>query len=216
MNIENFYNLIVYINLDSRPDRKLLVEKEFAKLGIDPIRIPGQVFTKTNNSNANGVAGCILSHMKALQLALETKSNILIFEDDVKFINDFATIIPKALDEISDMAWDMLYFGGNICNTVTQISPHLGELTWAQSTHAYSVNRNFVEKLLNSIPNQIYPLDLTYTHNIIPNNNCYITIPMVAVQQKSFSDIEGQEVEYESWMEKRFYANLVKMDIDKK
>ena len=216
--MNKIFDAVFYINLDSRPDRKDMILKEMDKLPLNmiPQRVKGMVFNGRYNENlspedikkANGIMGCMLSHLSILHWAFKRNASVLIFEDDAKIINDYNKIIPNALAQLpSD--WDMLYFGGNICNTITQVSENIGKLSHAQSTHAYAVNKNFVETLITYIDTtQVMPLDLIYAYHVIPNHNCYITIPMVAVQQASFSDIENAHVEYETWMEGRFYQNL--------
>jgi GR25 family glycosyltransferase involved in LPS biosynthesis len=209
MKLQDMFPLIVYINLDSRPDRRKEAEKEFEKLGIDPVRIPGQVYSGTNNKSWNGIIGCMQSHLIALSIAKEANCNIMIFEDDVKFINDAEKVIPLALDELSALDWHMQYFGANLLKPCYQVTPHLARLTHGQSTHAYGVNVKFIDKLLTYIPlNEICPIDLRYANNAIPNNSCFITIPMVAVQRDSYSDIEGVQANYESYLERRFKDNL--------
>jgi hypothetical protein len=51
---------------------------------------------------------------------------------------------------------------------------------------------------------------MIYT-NIVPNINAYITVPMTVTQRNSYSDIEGQYVEYESYLERRYLENLVEL-----
>lgn len=217
---DKFFDATFYINLDERPDRKEKIIEEMNRLDlcVKYQRIPGVIYNGEYDSDIalspdqikhfNGIMGCMLSHLSILHWALKHSATILIFEDDAKLINDFDTIIKGALLELPKN-WDMLYLGGNICNTVEQISPHLGRLSHSQSTHAYAVNKNFVGKLIEYIdPYNAVPLDLIYAYKVIPENNCYITVPMVAVQRASFSDIENAYVEYESWMEDRFYKNL--------
>lgn len=214
--MNKFFDASFYINLDSRPDRNEMFLGEAKKIGITPQRVKGIVFNGQYNSNlsddeikkANGIMGCMLSHLSILYWAVRRNASVLIFEDDAKFINNYSEITKNALLELPEN-WDMLYFGGNICNTITQITPHIGKLSHAQSTHGYAVNKKFIQTLIDYIdPSQVVPLDLTYAYKAIPNHNCYITIPMVAVQQASFSDIENANVEYETWMEQRFYQHL--------
>jgi GR25 family glycosyltransferase involved in LPS biosynthesis len=214
--MNKFFDAIFYINLDSRTDRKEMILNEASKVGIQPQRVKGMLFNGQyeNNlspdqiKNANGIMGCMLSHLSILYWANKHNASVLIFEDDAKFINDYNKIVPSALAQLPE-DWDMLYLGGNICNTITQVSENIGRLSHAQSTHAYAVNRKFTQTLIDYIDTkQVIPLDLTYAYKVIPNHNCYITIPMVAVQQASFSDIENTNVEYETWMEGRFYQHL--------
>jgi GR25 family glycosyltransferase involved in LPS biosynthesis len=210
MQLAELFPLVCYTNMDYRPDRNTYAWQEISKLGLIPVRIPGVVYTGTNSTVLNGQIGCGLAHLNGLKLAKERNQNVLMFEDDVKFINDYPHIIQDALNELPEQ-WDMLYLGGNICRSIFQVTPHLGKLTHAQSTHAYGVNRNFLDKILNS-ENRILqrPIDLIYAEELIPANNCYITIPMIAIQKTDFSNIENRKVDYSSWMEYRFYEQLIR------
>lgn len=210
MIISEFFPLQYCMNMDFRPDRWIKVQEEFTKIGIKPIRISGEIYTGTGDKTFNGQIGCGLTHLKILKLAKEQNQNVLIFEDDAIFINDYSIVIPEALDELQE--WDMLYLGGNICSPIYQVSTHLGKLTHAQSTHAYGVNKNFLDKLINYIEPKITTtiIDVMYANEIVPTNNCYIMIPMVAIQKDDYSDIEGRKVNYSSWMEKRFQDQLVR------
>ena len=215
MNFTELFPLITYINLDSRQDRNLLALEEFKKLDINPIRISGTLVNVSDNKMASGILGCTLSHIKCLEMALEKKQNIFIFEDDIKFIhsNETKTILDECCEELNGIDWDMFYIAANVLKPIYQETKYLGRLTHAQSTVGYCVNYRFVEKLLSYIPrNQIIPIDLVYTNNVIPNHNCFISIPMLGVQRNSFSDIEGKQVDYESYLEKRYDANLVRFD----
>lgn len=210
MKFTELFPLITYINLDSRQDRDRLAKKEFEKLAIDPTRVSGTVIRATDNPMWNGVLGCTLSHIRCLEMALEQRQNIFIFEDDIKLVDDSFQDIDKCFDEINKIDWDMLYLGGNVLKPIYQKTEHVGKLTHCQSTVAYGVNKNFLKKLISYIPrNNIIPIDLVYTNKVIPNNNCFISIPMTIVQRDSFSDIEGKQVQYESYLQKRYNKNLI-------
>jgi len=214
MNFTELFPLITYINLDFRQDRDLLAREEFKKLDINPIRISGTVVNIPNNKMAAGILGCTLSHIKCLEMALEKKQNIFIFEDDIKFIpaNETKTILNKCCEELDKIDWDMFYIAANVLKPIYQETKHLGRLSHSQSTVAYGANYKFIEKLLSYIPrNQIIPIDLVYTNSGVPHHNCFISVPMLGVQRNSFSDIEGKQVDYESYLEKRYDANLVRL-----
>ena len=214
MKFVELFPLITYINLDSRQDRNLLAKKEFKKIGIEPLRISGTVVNVPNNKMASGVLGCTLSHIRCLEMALEKKQNIFIFEDDIKFVpsNETKTILDECCEELNEIDWDMFYIAANVLKPIYQETKHLGRLTHAQSTVAYGANYKFIEKLLSYIPrNQIIPIDLVYTNSVVLHHNCFISIPMLGVQRDSFSDIEGKQVQYESYLEKRYDANLVRL-----
>lgn len=191
------------INLDERKDRLVESERELEKLKIDNVvRFPA---IKANT----GVIGCATSHLYCLGTALNQNKNALIFEDDIMFINDYKEIFEESQKELENLDWAIWYLGGNICDTITQVSPHLGGLTHAQSTHALAVNIKYIPTLLTIIPRYYnVPLDLIYSGIIVKNLPCYISIPMMAIQRPSYSDIEGQFADYTGWMEKRFFDQL--------
>lgn len=197
------------INLDERQDRLLESTNELEKLEIENVvRFPA---IRANT----GVIGCATSHLYCLGLAKKNQKHALIFEDDVMFINNYKEIFEqsqKELEEIGD--WAIWYLGGNICNTITQVTPHLGRLSHAQSTHALAINLKYIDTILTIIPTFYnIPLDLVYSGTIVQNFPCYISIPMMAIQRPSYSDVENTFADYTSWMEKRFFDQLKPLTI---
>ena len=70
----------LYINLDSRPDRKKHVEGQLSIVGIQAER-----FTAIRLEN--GALGCSMSHLKCLEIAKANNwPHILIIEDDILFL----------------------------------------------------------------------------------------------------------------------------------
>ena len=69
MDIINKYHF--YINLEKRVERKILCEKELQKLGIN----------KPNRFNAIeneiGLIGCVLSHIKCIEIAKKNNYNYI-------------------------------------------------------------------------------------------------------------------------------------------
>ncbi|GIU69780.1 MAG: hypothetical protein KatS3mg002_1016 [Candidatus Woesearchaeota archaeon] len=205
------YNAFL-VNLPERGDRLSKSIDELQNFGIiKNLMIYPAIKTE------NGVIGCAFSHLNILGISSNEKENkhVLIFEDDVKFLPNARENFELALKDLEEVEWDMFYLGGNICNTITPVTKHLGKLSHAQSTHAYMVNKNFISRLLLEIPRYYAtPLDLIYT-SIIPTINAFISIPeMIAVQRPSYSDIEKRDVEYESWMIDRYKSHL-KLPLDK-
>lgn len=209
------FPLQVVINLDKRPDRlKQCMEKEFPKIKSRPIRKPGVLFTNTNNQWWNGAIGCLLSHFQALEAAACLESNIFIFEDDVSFIgnkDDIYKNLNSACRELEKIEWDMFYIGGNILKSFQQVTPHLAKLEHCQSTVSYGVNKKFVHTLLKYIDltHIDRPIDVIYADTVVPKHNCFISIPMLVIQRDSFSDIEGKEINYSEYLERRYKENFI-------
>jgi group I intron endonuclease len=217
MEFNSLFPLQTVINLDQREDRlKLCMEEEFPSFNMHPIRKPGILFTEGPNPWWNGAIGCMLSHLSILKAAMYMDVNVFIFEDDIKFIkgkHGIRNAIGCGCEELKDLDWDMFYLGANILKPFNQVTPHLAKLNFAQSTCSYGVNKKFIPKLLSyfDLNNIVEPIDMTYATKVIPNCNAYITVPIVAIQRDSFSDIEQTDVNYSSYLEKRYWDNLIKL-----
>lgn len=216
MNFSKLFPTTIYMNLDKRPDRKKLAEKEFEKIGIKPVRMPGVIFKGTSNERLNGILGCMFAHIECLHYGLERNTNIFIFEDDIKFLDypNLKEIVDTASSELNDIEWDMFYLSANILRPFYQVSTHLAKLNHAQNTSGYGVNIKFIQKLLDYLPtnNITQPwIDVIYADTVIPNNNCYVTVPMVGCQRNNYSDIEQMEVRYEDYFQSRYDTNFVPM-----
>jgi len=210
----DFFDCIFCVNLDKRVDRWEESKLEFSKIGIlDRIeRISGIITNRFDDQKRNASYGNHLSHAECLRRAKERDlSNCLIFEDDVKFINKPLEILEEAVKELPK-DYDIFYLGANTEKTLYRVSAHLARLTFAYSTHAYCINKHLFERLylMNLDPDVIHN-DVEYNHFIVRNNKCYSPIPLIAVQRKSYSDIEDREMNYD-WMEKRFNENLINVD----
>jgi GR25 family glycosyltransferase involved in LPS biosynthesis len=191
MELYDLFPLIYCINLDKRKDRWDDAQEEFEKVGIKPKR-----FSAIENNNS--AYGCYLSHVKILEEAEKKRQNVLIFEDDIEFINYDKDFISSALEEMYYFPWwDMLYLGGNILKPFYQVSNYWAKLNHCQSTHAYGINKHFVSRLLEWLKKKSSILDVLYADNIVPFNNCYITVPMMAIQRTDYSDIEKREMTYD-------------------
>lgn len=216
----NYFDAIYCINLDHRKDRWETVSKEFWNWGLENrvTRIPGTVVHDFDNPKRNACYGNHLSHAKCLDDALVNKYHrILIFEDDVKFINNPIDVLMKATQQLPPF-WDLFYLGANLERPAYQVTENLAKLTFAYSTHAYAVNmmnQELVDLLLkiNRNPDTIHN-DVKISE-VIPYFCSFICIPMVAIQSASYSDIEKGYMDY-SWMEDRFNTQLVKKDVGNK
>lgn len=213
MNFKELFPLQVVINLDKREDRlKQCMEEEFPKINTIPIRKPGVIVDVAPTAWWNGAVGCMLSHYHILESAVLLDTNVFIFEDDISFITPDPTyVLDNACEELSNMEWDMFYIGGNLMKSARQVSFSLAKLTHCQSTVAYGVNKKFIKKLLSYINLTLIdrPIDMIYADTVIPNHNCFISVPMLVVQRDSYSDIEGDIVKYKDYLEKRYWYNLI-------
>jgi GR25 family glycosyltransferase involved in LPS biosynthesis len=204
MNPFDFFNFMACINLERRTDRWEESLIEFDKLGIYVTR-----FNAIESSDSS--YGNHLSHASILKFAKEKNlDNVLIFEDDVEF---FPGAKRNLINSIKDLPedWDMFYLGANLdVYKAYKITTHLAKLTGAFATHAYAVRHTLFDKLID-INMDITTIhnDVSYANLIHPNYKCYLTLPLVAGQRNSYSDIQKKIMSSNDMFKSRLRSNLV-------
>lgn len=223
----NKFDKIYYLNLDSREDRKNIIESHLDKFKIKAERIPGTVISSEEVSLYNkemildeynlelapARIGCTLTHLKAIQAAKNAGAkNVLIFEDDAFIFEEHIEAFKEAIRELEYLPkWDMLFLGANVLSPIYQLSPHIGKLTGAYCAHAYAVNSHFYDKIL-SYPFDVFKVIDEYLFNEMrnPNYNIYTVLPILSTQYESYSNIESKDVNYRDVLVNSYKDNLNK------
>ena len=154
--LNDYFHEIWFINLNRREDRKKEVTEEFERFGIAAQRfeaIDGKIFNfpQEFKNMRRGAAAIYLSHLKLIQYAKEKKlRNILIFEDDVEFDDHFMEDFQEGLKSLPNN-WNMLYLGGNQKKLPIVIQGKFCKLKEVKTTHAYAINGNFFDTVLERL-----------------------------------------------------------------
>lgn len=196
----DFFDAVYYINLDSRIDRRELFEKRIKELDIPAIRFSGIVPEEGNyrrlpdeQPRRHFHIGCTLSHQALIKNAKDMNyKNILIFEDDCLFLDNFkekAQIYANELKTIEK--WDLFYFGGDPTTTGKFITEHLWKIDGGvYQTHAYAVNNSAYDKILSIDANTIQSIDTSFAQS--DNSfNMILGKDLLVIQDESFSDLWG-------------------------
>jgi len=211
----NRFDIIYYINLDKREDRKTQLLQELNKMNIDMNkvkRIPGVI-------SHLSCLGCSLAHLNALlDFQQNNYNNCLILEDDFTFKHDQKTTFD-VLNNFwnSGKQWDVLMMSGNIRKYAPTDHKNIYKVTDAQLASGYSVNKNFLPILLNNYQdgiNQLSKLEKRrselcldiYWKVLQPKSNWFVLYPKIGCQRPGFSDIENRDVNYN-----RFEINDIKV-----
>ncbi len=206
----DFFEEIYCINLDHRTDRWEHAQREFESVGVlDRV----QRFSAL--SNKDGRLGLIKSVLVLIKMAKEKGlKNILIFEDDVHFINDTVPTLEKALSQIGTLDWWLLYLGANThepLQLITKSKPNILILKKGFATHSLCYNKKtydfFIRKYetLEKVEFEDI-LDVFMANYFQRKNLCLVTNPIIATQYDSYSDIEKHNVQY-GFIEERFKDN---------
>jgi GR25 family glycosyltransferase involved in LPS biosynthesis len=133
--------------------------------------------------------GCLLSHQEII-----TKSytcgldRILILEDDVQFVSDFAEQY-KAMKSQIPSDWSLLYFGGNEMGMQEKVSENILKINHMLMTHAVGIHHTAYAPLLSLLQSSDTPVDVVYAM-LQKTHPCYAFYPYLAWQRAGWSDIE--------------------------
>jgi hypothetical protein len=203
--LNEFFDKIYCINLDSRPDRweecisifekkNLVVERVSA---IKPI-VSGLGHVKDAEKSLRDTHIGILKNAKNLNL-----KNILIFEDDIEFCDLLDDYTGQPMDvrfensiKFLPEEWDVLYLGSGIdTDAKSHIGGELYKLGFAHCCHSVSVNGRFLDTIINYLEQSDEPIDIVYSR-LMGDNKIYSFSPNLISQRPSFSDIQRMNVNY--------------------
>lgn len=207
-NVYNNIDIIYYINLDYRIDRKESFLNEMKKINFPENKIKRFSAIK----HERGEIGCSQSHINILREFINSNhNNCIIFEDDFVFNNniDIKTIKNNLkLFFDNNIDYDVVMLAGVISNYKYTNHKFLIKIDNAQTTSGYMISKKFAKKLLD---NYIEGEELLRTHNrdyykfyaidqywkkLQENNKWYMFNPIFGKQIESYSDIEKRFTNY--------------------
>ncbi len=193
----------VYINVDTRTDRRISFEKQTSNFQFPIERISATVLSEediktlgiTKNKDPRQhfkVAGAYSHYNIISEAQKQNLSNILIFEDDCIFMEGFEKKFKNLLSELPNQNWDILYLGGEPNNDCIKVTENIYECTGGvYGAHAYLVNNVFFDKLLSYNPKDFTTIDYFYV-NFPMDRMFYISKECLVYQDdESFSDLWG-------------------------
>jgi GR25 family glycosyltransferase involved in LPS biosynthesis len=192
----------LYINLESRVDRKQHIEQLLKEtLGMKHVMRVNAI------KQEQGWKGCTLSHILAVNIAKKLGySQVFIVEDDMTFPNNNPEQLHTNYTHFIQQrfALDVLFLGANIMQAQALPAPHhtnILKLKQVCSSVAYVLSASFYDKWINMLKQSIVqgvPLDV-YWQNLIQQSNAYVVLPLCVSQLKDYSDIEKKTVDYD-WL----------------
>lgn len=199
---------VIYINLDSRTDRNEEVINELTQINMDMSKVHRLSAVKRKW----GALGCSLSHIACLKTIQERGwKRTLILEDDVGFEGKNVERWNTGVNDINNMIksdkYDVIFLGGFVRDPEGPLKTTYNTLLQTKNTsctHAYIIKADYVPKLLEHTeiavqmmmkepPNvKQFHLDNAWSA-LMAQDRWFISIPTLAYQRDSFSDIEGKQ-----------------------
>ena len=196
----DYIDAILYINLAHRTDRKEHILDEIHKLCTDDSKIHRIDAIKREN----GAFGCGLSHIKALEYALEHEwKTVLIVEDDF-------TCKPVSMNDHISLLFEYDFDVGLLSHNSLRYSDTDNDFVkraiYAQTTSAYIIKRDYIPVLLQNIKEAIDDMakngrrhenciDIHWT-SLQLKDKWYTLYPAIGYQYGNHSDIENRFCEY--------------------
>jgi GR25 family glycosyltransferase involved in LPS biosynthesis len=180
---------IYCINLDEREDRWLKMEDQFNKIDYNVQRVEAEVGTEDDfnpNNRTMGQLGCLKSHLKVIEDAIENDyENILIFEDDVVICDDFNERLIKMMNYVPEN-WATIYLGGNCYHEHEKhipyketVNKYIKRNNQVYGTWAIIINKKIFENLKHLYKYRIYNADGVHVHIIQKNYESYSILPFM-------------------------------------
>lgn len=202
MKVLNYFSKAYYINLDSRVDRKESFEKQIEDLNLkverfSAITVEPYTTLKWEDANRHFKEGCIKSHLEIVKLAKKQNlDNVLIFEDDCIFSENFIQKATNTCNQLYNKEWDLFYLG---CDPNGECIPFSGTKNLrlatkgAYQTHAYAINKRFYNRMLTIDPGNIPNIDIWLLHE-----KCIALIAdeLLVRQSDGFSDNFNMNIKF--------------------
>jgi glycosyl transferase family 25 len=191
---------VYYINLKHRTDRNAHIIKE-----LDKMKLKYKRFDAIRDEV--GIIGCGKSHLAVLKKAKKKNlKNVLVFEDDFKFIvdkktfwNEMNTFFKKEID------YDALMLSYNSLESI-KFDDQLIKILDAQTASGYIINQKLYDPLIKLWEDALPLLEESgnrwhYSNDMVwkqlqPIKNWYAFNNRIGKQMMSYSDLEHKIVDY--------------------
>ena len=183
---------ILYINLDSRKDRREHIENLLCDM-------PNVERVSAIKDERGGYFGCVRSHILCLKIALARRyENVIILEDDFKY-KDNRNLATMDIPE----EYDMLLLSNLVINKDTvKYDDKFDRVFKCQWTSGYLIHQNFYQKLIDTFEESLKKLYEDYSrcnyldiywNKIFKDSLILKHKNMIGTQlENNFSDIKGR------------------------
>jgi glycosyltransferase involved in cell wall biosynthesis len=190
---------VLYINLDSRTDRRENVESQLSSVGLQFERFPAIL-------HKNGAVGCSLSHLRCLERAKEQNlPSVMIVEDDLVWTKQ-PHEIRAAIESLETVDYTVAVLCPSFSSpNATRVNGQFVNGTTCQTTLAYICKQesydtliaNYkegIEKLTDGEEYEKFGLDQYWKR--LQSSGWVFAYPTLGRQNSGFSDILKTDVDY--------------------
>lgn len=196
----DYFQKIYVINLPERFDRMY----ETKNL-LDEYEIPFERFEATKYEH--GYFGLVLTMKSMFKYCLDNGiERVLVFEDDVKFVEgkEFTNnTMQTCVNGLTTLDWGQFYLGLQHVKPFNKfVQPNILPVEHGYSTHAVAYNKHCMENFMNNYVDQ--PIDNYFVNSYQQFHKSFCSYPLLATQRKGFSNIGGQEIDWDIYITPNF------------
>jgi len=190
MNPFAYFDMVYYINLSKRKDRKESVLKQFQRINLKPQRFNAI-------EREIGWHGARDSHLELIKQARRNGyKRILVFEDDIEILETDLNYYQELFAEIEATGnWHLLYLSANTHCPLQKSSKLLYTAEYCLGLHSVAYNKYVYDLILSEKETGI--IDLFYQDKILPYGRSYVADRICTTQINDYSDIDKKFVNQE-------------------
>jgi len=216
MNLKDFFDKVVCINLDWRADRWQRFQENVASAGwpfreierfpaVDGHKVPAPGWWRAGG----GAWGCHQSHVRILQQAIqEGAESVLILEDDAVLPQRFPEVVEEFLAKLPGAAdWDAIMLGGQHLRPPEIVDNGIVKVRNGNRTHAHALRGNYIKDAylhLTNYPEHAQRPGFHVDHRLgmlhdSGRYKVYAPDPWLVGQANGHSDIAGADFSLRFW-----------------
>ena len=191
MKVNEYFDKVVVINLDRRPDRMEKLGAQLDELGITYERFSAvdgkELGIKPEEAGK-------LSHLAVLQ-SIGEQEKVLILEDDAYFVDNFQEQFDTVMEKLPE-DWDVFYLGVLLpkgIGVLTPVNKYWSRQVMSNGMQAYCVHPAKKDYFVEKVSEYEGYIDVCF-RIWASKTKAYATQPNLVTQFPSFSDLRLKEV----------------------
>jgi GR25 family glycosyltransferase involved in LPS biosynthesis len=192
MKVNDFFDRVVVINLDRRPDRMEKLVPQLEELDIEYERFSA---IDAKELDVKPYVAGTMSHVAVWKKYKGQK--VLVLEDDALFCDNFNDKFEHVMQYLPN-GWDIFYLGVLLPKNTGRVAsinnPYWFKQVMSTGTQAYCLRPDKMDYFIRKLDGYEWYIDIGLRLENV-DSNCFVTQPNLVTQFPSYSDLREEEVD---------------------